>query len=115
MDNGLYRKPRFYFLRQKRVQVVSHFLVSAVFGLVYALMIVNDTTRHMLSIILPSTDGIDILQYSPVVIMVLIYLYLIRTTLPRNWLNKIAFSCLLIITAEISFVFSLVSLMVFIF
>ncbi|MDQ0169380.1 hypothetical protein J2T19_000820 [Paenibacillus tundrae] len=115
MVNELYRKPRSYFLRQKRVQVASHFLVSALLGLVYALMIVNDTTRGIISTVLPSTDGSDIHQYLPVVIMVIIYLYLIRTTLPRNRLNKISFSCLLIITAEMSFVFSFVSLIVFIF
>ncbi|KQY94400.1 hypothetical protein ASD24_02230 [Paenibacillus sp. Root52] len=108
MDNELYRKPRFYFLTHKRVQVASHFLVSALFGVSYGLMIDNDMMRGIISTVLPSTDGSDIHQYLPVVIMVLIYLYLIRRKLRGNLLEKISFSCLLITTALISFISSLV-------
>ncbi|MDR6721617.1 hypothetical protein J2W91_000065 [Paenibacillus amylolyticus] len=37
MDNELYRKPRLYFLTHKRVQVASQFMISALFGALYAL------------------------------------------------------------------------------
>ncbi|WP_145407608.1 hypothetical protein [Paenibacillus xylanexedens] len=112
MDNELYHKPRLYFLKHKRVQVASHFLVSVLFGVSYGLMIDNDTMRGIISTVLPSTDGSDIHQYLPVVIMVLIYLYLIRRKLRGNLLEKISFSCLLIITALISFVSSLVIILI---
>ncbi|MDR6721616.1 hypothetical protein J2W91_000064 [Paenibacillus amylolyticus] len=71
-------------------------------------MIDNDTMRGIISTILPNTDGSDLHQYLPVVIMVIIYLYVIRRKLPRNLLEKISFSCLLIITALLSFISSLV-------
>ena len=73
-------------------------------------MIIDETIGGYVNKILPSKDGPDLHQYLPIVITVLIYSYFIQRK-ERIFLEKISFSCLHILIAILSFISSLIVIM----
>lgn len=107
MVNDLYRKMGPFFLKNRIIQLAFQFLVSATIGVIYALMIVNETINEYIQKILPSNDGPDLHQYLPIVITVFIYSCFIQKK-QRYVLEKISFSCLHIFIAILSFISSFI-------
>lgn len=92
------------------VQVAFSFFISAIIGIIYSFMIIDETIGGYIHKVLPSREGPDLHQYLPVVFTVLIYSYFSQKK-RRNVLEKISFTCLQIIIAIASFVFSLIVLL----
>lgn len=93
------------------VQVAFSFFISAIIGLIYSFMIIDETIGGYIHKILPSREGPDLHQYLPVVITVLIYSYFNQKKKRRNVLEKISFTCFQIIIAITSCIFSLILLL----
>lgn len=93
------------------VQVAFSFFISAIIGIIYSFMIIDETIGGYIQKVLPSREGPDLHQYLPVVITVLIYSYFSQIK-RRNVLEKISFTCIQIIIAIASCIFSLIVLLV---
>ena len=98
------------FLRKNPVKLSAQFFITAIIGVIYAFMIIDETIGGYVNKILPSKDGPDLHQYLPIVITVLIYSYFIQRK-ERIFLEKISFSCLHILIAILSFISSLIVIM----
>lgn len=70
------------------VQVAFSFFISAIIGVIYSFMIIDETIGGYIHKILPSREGPDLHQYLPVVITVLIYSYFNQKKKRRNVLEK---------------------------
>ncbi|MEC0124596.1 hypothetical protein [Paenibacillus pabuli] len=110
MVNDLYRKMGPFFLKKNLVQVAAQFFISAIIGVIYAFMIIDETIGGYIIEILPSKGGPNLHQYLPIVITVLIYSCFIQRK-ERIFLEKISFSCLNILIAILSFISALIVIM----
>ncbi|KOY15881.1 hypothetical protein AMS66_14710 [Paenibacillus xylanivorans] len=110
MVNDLYQKIGLLFLKKNLIQLAFQFFISALIGVIYAFMIINETIGGYINKVLPSMDGPDLHQYLPIVITVLIYSCFIQRK-ERIFLEKISFSCLHILIAILSFISSLIVIM----
>ncbi|MCL6662435.1 hypothetical protein ACMX2M_30240 [Paenibacillus polymyxa] len=111
MVNDLYRKRGWFFLKNDVVQTLFQFSISAIIGVIYGVMLVNETIGGLINKLLPSTDGPDLHLYLPVVITVFIYSCFIQKR-QRILLEKISFSCLHIFVALLGCISSVVVLLV---
>ncbi|KGP85127.1 hypothetical protein P364_0102955 [Paenibacillus sp. MAEPY2] len=107
---NVYRKRGPFFLKNRIIQIAFQFFISAIIGVIYAFMIINETINEYLRNILPSNDGPNLHQYLPIVITVFIYSYFIQRK-ERIFLEKISFSCLHILLAILSFISTLIVIM----
>lgn len=98
MVSDLYRKRGLFFLKNDVVQTIFQFAVSAVFGIIYGFMLINETIGGFIHKLLPSTDGPDLHLYLPIVVTVFIYSCFIQKK-QRIFIEKISFSCLHIFVA----------------
>lgn len=110
MVNDLYRKIGLLFLKKNLVQLASQFFISALIGVIYTLMIIDETIGGYIHEVLPSKDGPNLHQYLPIVITVLIYSCFIQRK-ERIFIEKISFSCLHILIAILSCISSLIVIM----
>jgi hypothetical protein len=110
MVNDLYQKIGLLFLKKNLIQLAFQFFISALIGVIYAFMIINETINEYLRNILPSNDGPNLHQYLPIVITVFIYSCFIQRK-ERIFLEKISFSCLHILIAILSFISTLIVIM----
>lgn len=76
--NDRYRKHDPFFVKNAVVQILFQFAVSAIIGIIYGFMMVNETIGRYINKLLPSTDGPDLHLYLPVVVTVFIYSCLIQ-------------------------------------
>ncbi|OPG94369.1 hypothetical protein B2I21_30735 [Chryseobacterium mucoviscidosis] len=104
---NVYRKRGPFFLKNRIIQIAFQFFISAIIGVIYAFMIINETIGGYINKVLPSNDGPNLHQYLPIVITVFIYSCFIQKK-QRNVLEKISFSCLHIFIAILSFISSFV-------
>ncbi|MGV2962905.1 hypothetical protein NST33_25670 [Paenibacillus sp. FSL L8-0435] len=109
--NDRYRKHDPFFVKNAVVQILFQFAVSAIIGIIYGFMMVNETIGRYINKLLPSTDGPDLHLYLPVVVTVFIYSCLIQKR-QRILLEKISFSCLHILVALLGCICSVVVLLV---
>ncbi|MBY0118538.1 hypothetical protein MHB43_26760 [Paenibacillus sp. FSL H8-0317] len=109
--NDRYRKHDPFFVKNAVVQILFQFAVSAIIGIIYGFMMVNETIGRYINKLLPSTDGPDLHLYLPVVVTVFIYSCLIQKR-QRILLEKISFSCLHILVALLGCISSVVVLLV---
>ncbi|WP_042199536.1 hypothetical protein [Paenibacillus camerounensis] len=105
-------KPRPFLLMKSPVQLKWQFVTSVLIGIIYAFIISTESTGGFINNILPSGHGPDLHQYLPVVVPVLIYSYFIQEK-RKSFLKKIAYSCLHISIAIVSFITSLILLLMF--
>lgn len=110
MFNDLYRKRGPFLLKNRIIQIAFQFFISALIGVIYTFMIIDETIGGYINKVLPSKDGPDLHQYFPIVITVLIYSYFIQRK-ERIFLEKISFSCLHILLAILSFISTLIVIM----
>lgn len=96
-----YRKRDPLFVKNAVVQVLFQFAVSAIIGIIYGCMMVNQTIGRYINERLASTDGPDLHLYLPIVVTVFVYSCFIQKK-QRILLEKISFSCLHIFVALIS-------------
>ncbi|WP_458124008.1 hypothetical protein [Paenibacillus sp. Z3-2] len=96
-----YRKRDPLFVNNAVVQVLFQFAVSAIIGIIYGCMMVNETIGRYINERLPSTDGPDLHLYLPIVVTVFVYSCFIQKK-QRILLEKISFSCLHIFVALLS-------------
>lgn len=111
MVHDLYRKRDQFFVKNAIVQILFQFAVSAIIGIIYGFMMVNETIGGYINKLLPSTDGPDLHLYLPVVITVFIYSCFIQKR-QRIFLEKISFSCLHIFVALLGCISSVIVLLV---
>ncbi|MFX3645943.1 MAG: hypothetical protein ACE3K2_15135 [Paenibacillus sp.] len=109
--NELYRKRGLFFTKNDVVQTLFQFSVSAIIGVIYGVMLINETMGGFINKLLPSTDGPDLHLYLPVVVAVIIYSCFIQKK-QRILLEKISFSCLHIFVALLGCVSSVIVLLV---
>ncbi|WP_405153564.1 hypothetical protein [Paenibacillus sp. FSL K6-0108] len=110
MVNDLFRKIGPSLLKKNLVKLAAQFFISAIIGIIYAFMIIDETIGGYINKLLPSKDGPGLHQYLPIVITVLIYSCFIQRK-ERIFLEKISFSCLHILIAILSFISSLIVIM----
>mgnify|MGYP001073044051 CR=1 FL=1 len=110
MMKDLHRKLGPIILSKDLIQVVFSFFISAIIGVIYSFMIIDETIGGYINRVLPSKAGPDLHQYLPVVITVLIYSFFIQKK-NRNVLEKISFTCLQNIIAIVSCICSLILLL----
>lgn len=111
MVNDLYRKRVLFFTKNDVVLTLFQFSISALIGVIYGVMLVNETIGGLINKLLPSTDGPDLHLYLPIVVAVFIYSCFIQKR-QRILLEKISFSCLHIFVALLSCVSSVIVLLV---
>lgn len=110
MVNDLYQKIGPVFIKKNLVQLAFQFFISALIGILYTFMIIDETIGAYINKVLPSKDGPDLYQYFPIVITVLIYSCFIQRK-ERIFIEKISFSCLHILIAILSCISSLIVIM----
>ncbi|PQP80951.1 hypothetical protein C0Q44_24740 [Paenibacillus sp. PCH8] len=110
MVSDLYRKRGLFFLKNDVVQILFQFFISAILGIIYGFMMINETIGRYINELLPSTDGPDIHLYLPIVVTVFIYSCFIQKK-QRILLEKISFSCLHIFVALLGCVSSVIVLL----
>lgn len=110
MVNDLYRKVGPFFVRKNLILLAFQFFISALIGVIYTFMIIDETVSGYINKVLPSKDGPDLYQYLPIVIIVFIYSCFIQRK-ERIFIEKISFSCLHILIAILSCISSLVVIM----
>ncbi|WP_434749537.1 hypothetical protein [Paenibacillus amylolyticus] len=106
-DDLLHDKRGWFVLQRSVIRFASPFLFSVIIGVLYAWLIVNETTLEYLNIILPSTDGADLHQYLPIILPAFIFSYVVQRK-HMIWIENISFSCIQVIIAFLSLVASLV-------
>lgn len=111
MVNDLCRKGGLFFTKNNVVRTLFQFSISAIIGIVYGFMMLNESIGGYINKLLPSTDGPDVHLYLPVVVTVFVYSCLIQKK-QRIVLEKISFSCLHIFVALLSCVSAVVVLLV---
>lgn len=111
MVNDLCRKGGLFFTKNNVVRTLFQFSISAIIGIIYGFMMLNETIGGYINKFLPSTDGPDVHLYLPVVVTVFVYSCLIQKK-QRIVLEKISFSCLHIFVALLSCVSAVVVLLV---
>lgn len=110
MVNVLFRKIGPFFIKKNLVQLAFQFFISALIGVIYTFMIIDETIGGYINKVLPSKDGPDLYHYLPIVITVLIYSCFIQRK-ERIFIEKISFSCLHILIAILSCISSLIVIM----
>lgn len=113
MIKDLHRKLGLITHNKGLVQVAFSFLISAIIGVIYSFMIIDETIGGYIHKILPSREGPDLHQYLPVVITVLIYSYfnqkrreemfwknLIHLFSDHHCNNKLYFSLILLLVTQ---------------
>lgn len=111
MVSNRYRKRDPFFVKNAVVQILFQFAVSAIIGIIYGFMMVNETIGEYINERLPSTDGPDLHLYLPIVVTVFIYSCFIQKK-QRILLEKISYSCLHIFVALISCFSSVIVLLI---
>ncbi|MEK4663471.1 hypothetical protein MHH93_16440 [Priestia sp. FSL H7-0729] len=111
MVNELYGKRGLFFTENNVVRTVFQFSISAIIGVIYGFMMLNETIGEYINKLLPSTDGPDLHLYLPVVVTVFVYSCFIQKK-QRIVLEKISFSCLHIFVALLSCVSAVAVLLV---
>lgn len=111
MVNDLYRKRVLFFTKNDVVRTLFQFFISAIIGVIYGVMLINEKTGGYINKLLPSTDGPDLHLYLPVVMTVFVYSCFIQKK-QRIFLEKISFGCLHIFVALLSCVSAVVVLLV---
>jgi hypothetical protein len=96
MVNDLYRKIGPLFIKKNLVQLAFQFFISALIGVIYAFMIIDETIGGYINKVLPSKDGPDLYHYLPIVITVLIYSCFIqrkeRIFIEKNFIQLSSYS-----------------------
>lgn len=111
-DDRMHSKRGRFVLQGNRVRLISSFLFSIIIGVVYACLIVNETTMGYIHNILPSTDGPDLYQYLPIIVPSAVFSYLVQRR-HMIFIENISFSCIQAITAFLSLAASLMVVMIF--
>lgn len=111
MVNDLCRKRVLFYTKNDVVRTLFQFSISAIIGVIYGVMLINEIVGGYINKLLPSTDGPDVHLYLPVVVTVFVYSCFIQKK-QRIILEKISFSCLHIFVALLSCVSAVVVLLV---
>lgn len=111
MVNDLCRKRVLFYTKNDVVRTLFQFSISAIIGVIYGVMLINEIVGGYINKLLPSTDGPDVHLYLPVVVTVFVYSCFIQKK-QRIVLEKISFSCLHIFVALLSCVSAVVVLLV---
>lgn len=111
-DELLERKSGRFVLLENRIRFISPFLFSVIIGVLYAGMIMNETTMGYLHKLFPSSDRPDIYEYLPVILPSFVFSYVVRRK-HMILIENISFSCIQAMIAILSLFVSLIVVMVF--